>query len=48
MQLERIRIMQATIGLLASVHEIVQTTIQAVYPRYYPSGAVEFWRSHEH
>ena len=28
------------------VYEITQVTIDAVYPKYYPAGAVEFFRQH--
>jgi GNAT superfamily N-acetyltransferase len=31
---------------LGTVHDIVQTTINAVYPHYYPKGAVDFFFTH--
>ena len=31
---------------LGTVHDIVQTTINAVYPHYYPKGAVDFFLAH--
>ena len=40
------RITQASADDLAAVKAITQTTIRAVYPRYYPAGAVEFFLNH--
>ncbi|MCR4646774.1 MAG: GNAT family N-acetyltransferase [Oscillospiraceae bacterium] len=31
---------------LAAIRHIVRTTIEAVYPQYYPQGAVQFFLSH--
>lgn len=31
---------------LGTVYDIVQTTIRAVYPHYYPAGAVDFFLEH--
>lgn len=33
-------------GQLADVYNIVHTTIETVYPHYYPAGAVNFFLSH--
>ena len=40
------KIAQAKAGDLDTVSRIVQDTIGAVYPRYYPAGAVRFFREH--
>ena len=37
---------QATAADFPAVREITQTTIRAVYPRYYPAGAVDFFSRH--
>ena len=40
------RLVQANISDLDDVRWITQTTIMAVYPKYYPAGAVEFFSKH--
>ena len=40
------RLVQAQIKDLDDVISITQTTIMAVYPKYYPAGAVEFFSKH--
>lgn len=40
------KIVPAEIPDFESVKRIVQTTIRSVYPRYYPSGAVDFFARH--
>ena len=40
------RITQAAAADFRAVRTITQTTIGAVYPRYYPAGAVDFFRRH--
>ncbi len=40
------RIIQAVSADFRAVKGITQTTIRTVYPRYYPAGAVEFFRRH--
>ena len=39
-------IVKADIGSFETVRYITQKTIDAVYPRYYPRGAVEFFKAH--
>ena len=39
-------IASAVIGDLERVYALVQETIGAVYPNYYPAGAVDFFRAH--
>lgn len=36
----------ATSADLGTVYDIAQTTIKAIYPHYYPAGAVDFFLSH--
>ena len=43
---EEMNIRKAERKDLATVKEIVQTTIREVYPKYYPAGAVEFFSEH--
>lgn len=40
------KIAQATIEHLDIVNTIVKTTIEEIYPCYYPQGAVDFFRNH--
>ena len=40
------RLVKANISDPDDVRRITQTTIMAVYPKYYPAGAVEFFRKH--
>ena len=40
------RLVKATISDLDDIRWITQTTIMAVYPKYYPAGAVEFFSKH--
>lgn len=40
------KILQADYADLATVKRITHETIQAVYPRYYPCGAVAFFQKH--
>jgi GNAT superfamily N-acetyltransferase len=40
------RIAQAELNEFSFVKRITQETINAVYPRYYPAGAVEFFLQH--
>lgn len=40
------KIIKATIDEINSVKEITQNTIKAVYPHYYPVGAVDFFLKH--
>ena len=40
------RLVKANISDLDDVRWITQTTIMAVYPKYYPAGAVEFFSKH--
>lgn len=40
------RLVQASINDLDDIIWITQTTIMAVYPKYYPAGAVEFFSKH--
>ena len=40
------RIVRAKENDLETVKKITQTTIREVYPKYYPSGAVEFFSEH--
>jgi len=40
------KIRQANLADLKTVTEIVQHTINAIYPRYYPAGAVDFFLSY--
>jgi len=40
------RITPAAVSDLGTVQNITHTTINAVYPRYYPAGAVEFFIAH--
>ncbi len=37
---------QATVQETHRIYEIVQCTIKAIYPRYYPSEVVDFFRNH--
>lgn len=37
---------KATWSKLSAVNEIVQSTIDKVYPKYYPAGAVDFFKKH--
>jgi GNAT superfamily N-acetyltransferase len=46
MESNDVTIAKANIVSLTTVHEIVQTTIHAVYLHYYPSGAIEFFNAH--
>ena len=39
-------IRQATVGDFEAVKKITQKTIHAVYPKYYPAGAVRFFSEH--
>ncbi|MBO7394816.1 MAG: GNAT family N-acetyltransferase [Ruminococcus sp.] len=39
-------IITAALTDIGTVHEIVQSTIKAVYPHYYPNGAVDFFLAH--
>lgn len=39
-------IRKASLQDTETVYEIVQTTIHAVYPHYYPAGAVDFFAQH--
>lgn len=38
----------ATINDRETVHRLAQETISAIYPRYYPRGAVDFFLNHHH
>ena len=38
----------ATINDRETVHRLAQETISAIYPRYYPRGAVNFFLNHHH
>ena len=40
------KIKQADENLFDAVKEITQSTIAAVYPKYYPLGAVEYFKAH--
>ena len=40
------KIIQAIAGDFETVRQITQETIRAVYPRYYPAGAVDFFCRH--
>ena len=40
------KIIQASADSFETVRQIARTTIRAVYPGYYPSGAVEFFCQH--
>ena len=40
------RLVKASINDLDDIIWITQTTIMAVYPKYYPAGAVEFFSKH--
>ena len=40
------KIIQAIAGDFETVQQITQETIRAVYPRYYPAGAVDFFCRH--
>ncbi|MBO4426761.1 MAG: GNAT family N-acetyltransferase [Clostridiales bacterium] len=40
------RLVKANISDLDDIRWITQTTIMAVYPKYYPAGAVEFFSKH--
>ena len=40
-------IVQASTADLQTVFDIVQTTIAAIYPHYYPKGAVQFFQEHQ-
>lgn len=40
------RLVQASINDLDDIIWITQTTIMAVYPKYYPAGAVDFFSKH--
>ena len=42
----RMKIVRAEIPDFESVKRIAQATIRSVYPRYYPSGAVDFFARH--
>ena len=39
-------IVKAQAGDLDVIKEITQTTIKAIYPKYYPAGAVDFFLAH--
>ena len=39
-------IIRATNAQFQTVRDIVKTTIETVYPNYYPSGAVDFFLSY--
>lgn len=39
-------IIKAELSDINTVFEIVRTTISAIYPRYYPKGAVDFFLAH--
>lgn len=39
-------IRKVSLADLSAVRDIVHQTIQAIYPRYYPKGAVDFFLSH--
>ena len=39
-------ITKASVSDMAAVTNITQTTIRAVYPKYYPQGAVDFFSAH--
>lgn len=39
-------IIKASLNDTDAVYDITQTTIRAVYPHYYPAGAVEFFSQH--
>lgn len=39
-------IIKADSSLFSAVKEITQTTISSVYPKYYPLGAVKFFKNH--
>lgn len=39
-------ITKASVSDMAAVTNITQTTIRAVYPKYYPQGAVDFFSTH--
>lgn len=38
----------ATINDRETVHRLAQETISAIYPRYYPRGAADFFLNHHH
>lgn len=40
------KIVRADIKDIETIHNIVHSTINRVYPKYYPEGAVEFFLSH--
>ena len=40
------KIVKAQAGDLDVIKEITQTTIKAIYPKYYPAGAVDFFLAH--
>lgn len=39
-------ITKASVRDMTAVRDITQTTIRAVYPKYYPQGAVDFFSAH--
>ena len=40
------KIIQATADDFETIKQITQTTIRAIYPRYYPAGAVDYFCRH--
>ena len=42
----KVRIQKAEIRMMKTVRQIVQETINTVYPKYYPEGAVSFFLAH--
>lgn len=44
--MEQKRIERAKIEQLHHIREIVHTTIQEIYPKYYPKGAVQFFKEY--
>ena len=45
-EVSRMKIVPAEPADFEAVRQITQATIRAVYPRYYPQGAVEFFLAH--
>ena len=41
-----INIVEAEIYQLPTIQRLIQETIQTIYPKYYPKGAVQFFLSH--
>ena len=41
-----VKVIQATADDFETIKQITQTTIRAIYPRYYPAGAVDYFCRH--